>query len=174
MEYRYRENETDYNVRLETNDDGTFSAYIGDRHYEIRLQRAQPGQLNLWIDGRRLHAYTASMKSDITGVLHHYIALVDREARHYELVTPTSTARSQRPGAASGTLKAQMPGQVMDVLVAEGDTVEQGQTLMILEAMKMEIRVTAPTAGQISSLNARKGHTVERGQQLATITPLPE
>jgi biotin carboxyl carrier protein len=59
-----------------------------------------------------------------------------------------------------------MPGQVLDVLVRVGDVVEQGQTLVLLEAMKMELRITAPQAGTISGVFCQAGETVDRGQRL--------
>jgi methylmalonyl-CoA carboxyltransferase 1.3S subunit len=53
--------------------------------------------------------------------------------------------------------------------VSEGDTVERGQTLVILEAMKMELRVTAPEAGRVKRLLVQMGDVVERGQALVEI-----
>jgi len=70
---------------------------------------------------------------------------------------------------AAGELVSPMPGQVRAVQVAEGDSVTKGQTLIIIEAMKMEIKVTAPREGKVKSLKARQGQTVEREQILAEI-----
>ena len=73
-------------------------------------------------------------------------------------------------GGGTGNLEAQMPGQVVQVLVAEGDQVEESQPLLILEAMKMEIRVTAPHNGVVAKLMVKQGESVDRGQQLVEIT----
>ncbi|MBK8035170.1 MAG: acetyl-CoA carboxylase biotin carboxyl carrier protein subunit [Chloroflexi bacterium] len=62
-----------------------------------------------------------------------------------------------------------MPGQVRELLAAEGDAVERGQPILLLEAMKMEIRVTAPIAGTVKRLLVKAGDVVERGQRLAEI-----
>lgn len=70
---------------------------------------------------------------------------------------------------AAGELVAPMPGQVRAVQVAEGDSVTKGQTLIIVEAMKMEIKVAAPKEGKVKSLKVRQGQTVEREQILAEI-----
>ena len=64
-----------------------------------------------------------------------------------------------------------MPGQVVSVDVQAGDTVAKGQTLVILEAMKMEVRVQAPYAGRIRRVNVQTGQVVERGQQLVEMEP---
>jgi pyruvate carboxylase subunit B len=62
-----------------------------------------------------------------------------------------------------------MPGQVRAVNVNEGDTVTKGQTLLVLEAMKMEIRVQAPHGGVVKKLFVNQGQTVEREQMLLEI-----
>jgi pyruvate carboxylase subunit B len=62
-----------------------------------------------------------------------------------------------------------MPGQVRAVNVNEGDTVTKGQTLMLLEAMKMEIRIQSPQEGVVKKLFVSQGQTVEREQVLIKI-----
>ena len=62
-----------------------------------------------------------------------------------------------------------MPGNILSVLVKEGDTVKEGQQLMILEAMKMENEILAPCAGKVTSVAVAKGSTVESGSLLCTI-----
>ncbi len=76
------------------------------------------------------------------------------------------------PGAegVAGGLVAPMPGKVIQVDVAEGDTVEAGQLLVVLEAMKMEHRVTAPEAGTVQQLRAREGEQVDNGELLVVLS----
>jgi pyruvate carboxylase subunit B len=64
---------------------------------------------------------------------------------------------------------AQLPGNVYEVCFKEGDKVKAGDTLVILEAMKMETPVTAPEDGVIVSIEVEKGHTVQSGQLIATL-----
>ena len=71
--------------------------------------------------------------------------------------------------AGDGVLRAPMPGQVRTVQVAAGDMVEMGQTLMLLEAMKMEIRIQAPCAGEVEHVAAAAGQVVEQAQTLAIV-----
>jgi acetyl-CoA/propionyl-CoA carboxylase biotin carboxyl carrier protein len=66
-------------------------------------------------------------------------------------------------------VRAPMPAQVRAVQVAEGDEVEKGQTLLLLEAMKMEIRVKAPGAGRVARLLVTSGQSVEKEQLLAEL-----
>lgn len=71
-----------------------------------------------------------------------------------------------------GNLKvtAPMPGTILGVKVSVGDKVEKGDTLLILEAMKMENEIAAPEAGTVSSINVEAGASVESGQLLASLS----
>lgn len=100
------------------------------------------------------------------------------EARHVEVVfggrrwrvldhaayEPDSTV-----GAASGRVIAPMPGKVIKVLVTEGQTIEVGQPLLLLEAMKMELTLRAEMAGTVQSIGASPGELVEADALLVEI-----
>lgn len=76
-----------------------------------------------------------------------------------------------KPGARhGGTLKAPMPGLVVRVLVAEGETVETGQGLVVVEAMKMENELKARAPGTIGKVHVAAGARVEKGAPLLDIT----
>ena len=62
-----------------------------------------------------------------------------------------------------------MPGKVVRVLVAEGDSVTAGQGLLVIEAMKMENEVAAARDGRVSSLKVEPGQVVEGGAVLAVV-----
>lgn len=62
-----------------------------------------------------------------------------------------------------------MPGTILSVNVAAGDSVKRGQVLMILEAMKMENEIMCPRDGKLLSLNTTKGASVETGTLLCVI-----
>lgn len=69
-------------------------------------------------------------------------------------------------GAAELELCAPMPGKVLNVLVSEGDTVEAGDSLLVLEAMKMENVIKSSVGGVVESVPANAGEAVEKGQLL--------
>lgn len=69
-------------------------------------------------------------------------------------------------GGSVKKVKAPMPGLIVKVSVAEGDSVSKGQVLLNFEAMKMENQLTAPGAGLISAIRVNPGDKVEKGQVL--------
>jgi acetyl-CoA/propionyl-CoA/long-chain acyl-CoA carboxylase, biotin carboxylase, biotin carboxyl carrier protein len=78
-------------------------------------------------------------------------------------------ARAESGGPGKEIVKTPMQGTIVKVLVANGDTVSPGQTLVVLEAMKMENHVSAHQAGTVSGLNVAEGDTVPTGSTIATI-----
>ncbi|HCH66476.1 MAG: hypothetical protein CL927_04425 [Deltaproteobacteria bacterium] len=87
---------------------------------------------------------------DIRG-LSHELAVVD----------PRRKALRTGGGAAGGSIKTQMPGRVVRVLVAEGDVVAKGTPLVVVEAMKMENEIKSPRDGTISRVAINAGDLVE-------------
>ena len=87
---------------------------------------------------------------------------------------PSAPAAPAAPAAAAAPAGAEqvtspMPGTILAVNVAVGDTVKRGQVLMILEAMKMENEIMCPCDGKIASVNTSKGSSVESGTLLCVI-----
>lgn len=140
-----------------------FLVTVGDHTYAIRAERPEHGRLNLQVGDRRLRAYVAR-----DGV-HRYVAMAGQT---WTLERPQAQSKRRgvgERGAGQGRLEAAMPGLVLDVLVQPGDAVEQGQPLVLLSAMKMELRVAAPTAGTVKAVHCTAGEVVERGQVLVEL-----
>jgi acetyl-CoA/propionyl-CoA carboxylase, biotin carboxylase, biotin carboxyl carrier protein len=78
-------------------------------------------------------------------------------------------ARAESGGPGKEVVKTPMQGTIVKVLVADGDTVSPGQTLVVLEAMKMENHVTAHQAGVVAGLSVAEGQSVPTGAIIATI-----
>ena len=89
-----------------------------------------------------------------------------------DVIDPIAAKRRRREDemGSGGIVKALMPGRVVRVLVAEGDTVRKGTGLLILEAMKMENEIQAPADGTVDKLFVEPGQTVESGAELAHIS----
>lgn len=78
-------------------------------------------------------------------------------------------APAAAPVADGTKVNAPMPGTILEVKVAVGDTVEAGQALAVLEAMKMENDISSPCAGKVLSVNTTKGTAVETGTLICVI-----
>ena len=86
---------------------------------------------------------------------------------------PAAAAAPAAPAAPASAgaveVKAPMPGNILDVKVQAGQSVKKGDVLVILEAMKMENEICAPSDGKITGVNVRKGDSVETQALLCTI-----
>lgn len=81
-----------------------------------------------------------------------------------------SAPATPKPAAGTGTnVTAPLPGTITDVKVAVGDTVKSGDTVIILEAMKMQNNIEAETSGTITAIHVNKGDSVMEGTALVTI-----
>lgn len=80
--------------------------------------------------------------------------------------------RGARP-AAAGAVRAPMPGLVVRVLVAEGDRIEAGAGLVVVEAMKMQNQLKSPAAGVVRKIHVQPGAAVEKGAVLVELAPPP-
>ena len=88
------------------------------------------------------------------------------------VAAPVAAPAGAPAPAASGageSINAPMPGNILSVNVAAGDTVKKGQVLMVLEAMKMENEIMAPRDGKVTAVAVAKGAAVESGALLCTI-----
>jgi biotin carboxyl carrier protein len=84
-------------------------------------------------------------------------------------VSAPAPAPAPAPAGEGEKVTAPMPGNILDVKVAVGDSVTKGQVLMVLEAMKMENEIVAPCDGKVTSVTVKKGDTVNSSDTLATV-----
>ena len=124
------------------------------------------------------------IKLDVNGTP--YTVTVDKEIRQHKHTTIVSSRPAPRvasaqgevqrssapaPAAAAAGNKVQspLPGTILDVFVNVGDQVKSGQTVVLLEAMKMENNIEADCSGVVKSVNVRKGDSVLEGDTLIVI-----
>ncbi len=123
---------------------GMFSIIVNGRSYETKIVTGPDGALSVDLGGQR--------------------SLV-------EVRDPRSWTRDRRTGIGHGrqTIGAPMPGKVVRVLVREGDRVEAGAGLIVVEAMKMQNELKAAKAGVVVRIPAKEGDTVAAGEPLVVI-----
>ncbi|MFI2374229.1 acetyl/propionyl/methylcrotonyl-CoA carboxylase subunit alpha [Streptomyces sp. NPDC018964] len=123
------------------------------------------------------HRFTCALD----GVTHTFAALPDGtwlgrdgDAWHVRDHDPVAASLTRAGQAGADSLTAPMPGTVTVVKVAVGDEVAAGQSLLVVEAMKMEHVISAPHAGTVTELDVAPGTTVAMDQVLAVIAPVEE
>jgi acetyl/propionyl-CoA carboxylase alpha subunit len=169
MRYRFQSGDEVFEINLDRQGEH-YRAVVDGQAVEFEVLDLQPGEISLRFGG--LSGGTAGGR-----ILRLYWAgdggrkWISSAGCTYLLEKPVSR-RLKKPGEEAGedSIRAPMPAQVRSVEVAAGEQVEKGQTLLLLEAMKMEIRIQAPRAGRISSLSVTPGQPVERDQVLAVIS----
>ena len=82
---------------------------------------------------------------------------------------PAASAPASKPAAGKSGVKSPLPGVILDIKVKEGDEVKKGQTVIILEAMKMENSINADKDGKVTAINVSKGESVLEGTDLVII-----
>ncbi len=162
MLYRFQSADQLYEISLDRQGE-MYQAVVDGHAYPVEVLDSQPGQLSLRFDGRPLTIYWAIEGGQ------KWLSL-DGCAYRLEQPTPRASRPAAEPGGGQA-VRAPMPAQVRAIQVAEGDRVEKGHTLLLLEAMKMEIRIKAPAAGRVSRLLVTPGQAVEKEQLLAEIRP---
>ena len=160
MRYRYESRNQLYEVNLERSGQ-VYQANVDGQTYEFEIMQDQPGSLTLRFEGRPVTLYWA------TDGTHRWISY---EGCTHRLDKPSN----RRPGVESLAgqqkyIRAPMPSLVRKANVQEGDRVKKGQTMLLLEAMKMEIHIQAPYDCKVASLKVKENDTVERDQLLIEI-----
>ena len=142
----------------------SYRATLGDQIVDVEIIRTENGRLDL-----RLIRLSDSQSVLVSAYVSSDGAKRWVTVNGQTVVLTKAAAGSKRRGAGqdhASELAAPMPGLVRSVNIAEGESVVKGQTLLVLEAMKMEIRIQAPKDGTVKKLLVKQGQTVEREQIL--------
>lgn len=141
--------ETAYHVDAVRVSDGVHSLVVGDCQFEVTVRREADGRYRL----STCNGHGGNGVVEVTD----------------PLTFLAQESRGGKRGGGSQEVTAYMPGRVVAVLVKEGDTVEEGQGVVVLEAMKMENEILAERSGVISRILVEPGQNVEGGDPLFVI-----
>ena len=164
-----------------------FIAKLGERTYTVEVEEVEKSLYRVSVDGSEflldgkktgrtnysLIVDNRSFEVDIDVSEDDYRVLVDGRNYHIHLLDE----RRMRLGGLQAGIELQgrqrvsvpMPGKVIAVLVSEGDKVERGQGLVIVEAMKMENEVRSPIAGEVKEVKVKAGDSLEAGATLLVV-----
>jgi biotin carboxyl carrier protein len=155
---------TDFEVEV-TPDGPGYSVKLGDTVHQV--EGAIGAALRVRVDARPVEASVRregeTVIVDLGGTAYRFRV---RDAR-----APKLARRRHDGDAHKGELHAPMPGLVVDVLVEEGEAVEAGRPVVVVEAMKMQNALAAPVSGRVRRVAVSAGTAVESGALLLTIEP---
>ena len=152
---------------------------VNGKEYSVDFQLSRPGEYSLLLDVKSFRVSTILSKN-VNGSLSFqqslYITLSskqfkididDKRSLLFKSFSETTNAKNDL-----STLQSPMPGLVVKIEVKEGDEVQAGQGLVVLEAMKMENELKATDKGKVTAIHVKAGQTVDKSQSLLTISHL--
>jgi biotin carboxyl carrier protein len=163
MHHAFKLGDTDYNVELSRGADA-YRLHLGDRVLPIDLRTGADGRAWLTLGDRHVEVVIATRGDDI-------FVHVDGEAFHLRYQHPLDRLAARGQGSADDSVRAPMPGSIVAVHVKTGDAVTKGQTLLVMESMKMETTIVAPRDGVIEAVQFDKGQTFDRDALLLSLEP---
>ena len=138
----------------------------------LDILEVEPGSWSVILGGKSVDVRLDAAKTPDPDVRGFRATLYDAPYE-FALQDPRKALLAAARGAAAsgGILMAPMPGKVVKLLVKEGDTVTEGQPLLIMEAMKMQNELRAVSEGVVVKVTTSEGATVETGSVLITVGP---
>ena len=160
MKFNYRVGAELFDITLEMAAGG-YRAVVAGETYQVEIVNVQPGEIQLRVNGSQMGVDWAEDNGKIW---------VGINGRSYVLEKAHADKRDVSVrGEGDSLVSAPMPGRVREVFVTEGEQVDRGQTLLLLEAMKMEMRILAPRAGQVIKLKVAAGQQVDKDDVLVEV-----
>ena len=138
---------------------------LDGRELPLDVVSAQDGMLSLLLQGR-----SYEVKQETVGAESNVV--VGQERFSASVRDPRSFRSRRRSGASEQgvmKIKAPMPGKVVRILAPAGSQVEMGQSVVVIEAMKMQNELKAPKTGVVKKISVAEGAAVEAGQALAEV-----
>lgn len=162
--YNFRINGHDYQVDVNSVEGGIADVTVNGTDYKVELADAVPAPAQQAARPAPQATFTGAPAPQATA-----------QATQPAAQAPQATAQAAQPATASApqgkgeVVTAPLPGVILDIKVKVGDVVEAGQTVAVLEAMKMENEIEATASGTVTAVNAGKGDSVLEGAAIITI-----
>lgn len=134
---------------------------INGNLYKVTVGDIEDNNVHVEVNGT---SYTVELEKSVKPV----IKPVVRTASTTPAAPTATVTRPASTGSKSG-IKSPLPGVILDIKVKEGDEVKRGQTLIVLEAMKMENDIKADRDGKVTSIKVSKGESILEGTDLIIV-----
>lgn len=143
----------------------TYKIKVNGNDYEVAVKKNTESQASVKVNGVE---YEVEVDSNFRKVNKPLLSPTPA-ATSSAPATPVAAVRPATSASAGSAIKSPLPGVVLDIFVKEGDTVKEGQKLLMLEAMKMENNIEAECGGVVTKISVSKGASVLEGDVLISI-----
>jgi biotin carboxyl carrier protein len=148
---------------------------IGGREYQAEVKELTPERATVVVDGTEyavdiVQLGRRAITADAVRAVPPASSPSASGVRPAAASPAPSASRPAPSGRGEGGIVAPMPGLVLAIKAKEGDTVTAGQTLLVMEAMKMENAVTSPYAGTVAKVYVREGDSISEGDLLVEVS----
>jgi biotin carboxyl carrier protein len=162
MNFLFWLGQREFKVGFEEKGKNLLQAQVGDKTYDVSVEFIGRDALLLNVGGRVFNVVVSS------NTVSHSVIVNGRNFR-VEKKSAVSALKEDKGRIRKRDVKITMPGRVVRILAAAGDTVEEGQPVLVLEAMKMQNEIKSPRRGRISRVHFSAGDYVEAGSILFSV-----
>jgi len=149
-------------LNLEEKGENIFQAALNGRTHAVRVEFLSGDELLLNIDGK---VFNIIIHSDPQA----HSVFVNEKFFKLEKKSALRLLNGAKSKIRKREVKTTMPGRIVRILVAEGEEIQEGQPVLVLEAMKMQNEIKAPQAGRLTYLRLKPGDHVETGALLFSV-----
>ncbi|WP_028080804.1 acetyl-CoA carboxylase biotin carboxyl carrier protein subunit [Solimonas soli] len=161
MQHAFRLGDAEHNIAL-SRSARAYRLHVGEQVLDVDLAVAADGRAWLTLGERHLEVVVATRGDDV-------FVHLDGEAYQLRYRHPLDRLAAAAGGSAADHIRAPMPGSIVAVSVKAGDAVTKGQTLLVMESMKMETTIAAPRDGVVAAVAYEKGQTFDRDALLLSL-----
>ena len=165
MHHAFKLGDAEHNVEL-SRSANAYRLHVREQIIPVDLKTAPDGRTWLTLGEQHFEVVIATRGDQV-------FVHLNGEAYELQYQHPLVRLAAQGHGAADNSVRAPMPGAIVSVPVKAGDAVSKGQTLLVMESMKMETTIIAPRDGVIEAVHFEKGQTFDRDALLISLKSTP-
>ncbi len=169
MNYKIKDIEESFDGHIEQNlGNGAYIIKINDTEHQLKITSISSNGIEFILDQKYHKAkYLGNTTNEMNLVVNHVPTTINLHT-HYDSIVYKNSGGSAT-GNAELSLKSQIPGKVVSLAVAQGDTVKKGDVICTLESMKMQVAIKAHKDGVVSMLKIKESDTIAKGDVIAEI-----
>lgn len=163
MHHAFKLADDEHNLELSRAAQG-YRLHLADGTVAVDLRSGADGRQWLTLGERHIEVVVATRGDEV--FIH-----IDGEAHALRYLHPLDRLAAQAGGSAEDHIRAPMPGNLVALHVKAGDSVTKGQTLLVMESMKMETTIAAPRDGTVQAVQFEPGQSFDRDALLLSLCP---